>query len=234
MISQNTHDTHETNTMSTVFRPQHSPGFSGKVVDLPWSDHTTYFFFDSCWHKSRDAVTRAEEVWLDHLGRNPRRGEAVLHARCLDFIARAQAYCVQDCSTVWNREEAEFNSSLGKDGWRQMEYYKQEERLKWVKGQRWANSVLMTEHKYQLDQVNSATLQISYLNSDLCFSCSNLLKKGKTAKNVAIVANIQLLWKLFILQAMRNYQCTSTSIFISLCKWPLAKEGRRPDHPDDH
>ena len=101
MISQNTHDTHETNTMSTVFRPQHSPGFSGKVVDLPWSDHTTYFFFDSCWHKSRDAVKRAEEVWLDHLGRNPRRGEAVLHARCLDFIARAQLnLSVLGCSFV--------------------------------------------------------------------------------------------------------------------------------------
>ena len=31
---------------------------------------------------------------------------------------------------------------------------------------------------------------------------------------MTIVANIQLLWKLFILQAMRNYQHTSTSMFI--------------------
>ena len=54
-------------------------------------------------------------------------------------------------------------------------------------------------------------MQIFYLNSDLCFSCSNLLKKAKTA---TIVANIQLLWKLFILQAMHNYQRTSTSMFI--------------------
>ena len=54
-------------------------------------------------------------------------------------------------------------------------------------------------------------MQISYLNSDLCFSCSYLLKKAKTA---TIVANIQILWKLFILQAMHNYQRTSTSMFI--------------------
>ena len=68
--------------------------------------------------------------------------------QCLDFIARAQA-CVQDCSTVWNREEAEFNSSLGKDGWCQMDYYKQEDKLTWVKGQREANSVSMTEQEYE-------------------------------------------------------------------------------------
>ena len=76
------------NFLSTAWIEQNK-----KVVDLPWSDQTTYFFFDSCWHKSRDAITRTEEVWLDHIGRNPRRGEAVLHARCWDFIARAQA-CV--------------------------------------------------------------------------------------------------------------------------------------------
>ena len=38
-----------------------------------------------------------------------------------------------------------------------------------------------------------------------------MLRKAKTA---TIVENIQLLWKLFILQAMHNYQCTSTSMFI--------------------
>ena len=52
-------------------------------------------------------------------------------------------------------------------------------------------------------------MQISYFNSDLCCSCSNLLKKAKTA---TIMANIQLLWKLFILQAMHNYQRTSMFI----------------------
>ena len=60
----------------------------------------------------------------------------------------------------------------------------------------------------RLDQVNSANLLFEFSS---LFSCSNLLQKTKTA---IIVANIQLLWKLFILQTMLNHRRTSTSMFI--------------------
>ena len=58
-------------------------------------------------------------------------------------------------------------------------------------------------------------MQISYLFG-CCFSCSNLLKKAKTA---TIVANIQLLWELHmqcvITNSMRHNQLTSMPMFIS-------------------
>ena len=54
-------------------------------------------------------------------------------------------------------------------------------------------------------------MQISYLNSDLCFSCFNLLQKAKTA---TIVVNIQLLWKL-----LTHRQCVITNVDVHRSLW---------------